>query len=55
MVRISGEQYEVDKLIEDNLHCLAIEGCLDPHSSYCAECLIKMYGLDVTYDSNTNK
>ena len=54
MIRISGEKYEVDKFIEEELDCNDgwREGCL---LSDCLECLIKQYNLEVTYDLDTNK
>ena len=49
MIRISGEQYEVDKFIEEELDCGDDwrEGCL---LSDCLECLIKQHNLEVIYD-----
>lgn len=50
MIRISGEQYEVDKFIEENLSCEDgwSVGCL---LDDCLQCLIKHHNLVVIYDS----
>lgn len=56
MIRISGEQYEVDKFIEENLDCLSEKflKCIEENKD-CIQCLIKTYNLEVIYDQVPSK
>lgn len=50
MIRISGEQYEVDKFIEESLDCLKYYG--ECKGEKCLDCKIRDHHLEVTYDKS---
>ncbi len=49
LIRIYGEQYEVDKFIEETLPAYCWKQSCEKYDS-CTQCLADYYGLQIEYD-----